>query len=137
MEESENRYADLWNRYRHHLKVDYFCSLSDFCKQNHVYYAGMSTWVGRQGYKVSELKEEIAKECYGGETPLRKSFIMSSGFRAIVPSGQLSVREPVSLLGVSITFNSGTTITIKQGTATGVVQLIQAYEGKEGNSCIL
>lgn len=137
MEESENRYSDLWNRYRHHLQVDYFCSLRDFCKQNHVYYAGMITWVGRQGYKVSELKDEIAKEFYGGETPLRKSGIMSSGFRAIVPSGELSVREPVPLLGVSITFNSGTTITIKQGTATGVVQLIQAYEGKEGNSCIL
>ena len=48
-----------------------------------------------------------------------------------------SVHHESSLLGISITFNSGTTINIKQGDADSIIRLISLYERKDGDSCTL
>lgn len=41
------------------------------------------------------------------------------------------------LAGVSVTFNSATTISIKQGDADSIIRLVNLYERKNGESCIL
>ncbi|EJW92380.1 hypothetical protein EVA_19514 [gut metagenome] len=37
----------------------------------------------------------------------------------------------------SVIFSSGTTISIKQGDADSIIRLLNLYERKEGESCIL
>ena len=48
------------------------------------------------------------------------------------------VQHKASMLaGVSVTFNSATTISIKQGDADSIIRLVNLYERKNGESCIL
>ena len=45
--------------------------------------------------------------------------------------------EEFSLSGITITFNSGTTISVKRTTPGGVIKMLRDYERKEGDPCIL
>ncbi|CAG9869903.1 hypothetical protein BOVAC1_4258 [Bacteroides ovatus] len=45
--------------------------------------------------------------------------------------------EEFSLAGITITFNSGTTISVKRATPGGVIKMLRDYERKEGDPCIL
>ncbi len=41
------------------------------------------------------------------------------------------------LFKITITFNSGTTISVKRATPGGVIKMLRDYERKEGDPCIL
>jgi hypothetical protein len=45
--------------------------------------------------------------------------------------------EEFSLSGVTITFNSGMTISVKRVTPGGIIQMLHDYERREGDPCIL
>ena len=45
--------------------------------------------------------------------------------------------EEFSLSGITITFNSGTTISVKRATPGGIIKMLRDYERKEGDPCIL
>ncbi|CDM00676.1 conserved hypothetical protein [Bacteroides xylanisolvens SD CC 2a] len=49
----------------------------------------------------------------------------------------MSSEEEFSLAGITITFNSGTTISVKRATPGGVIKMLLDYERKEGDPCIL
>ena len=129
MEIAEHRYMTLWKRFRTHLiKSDYSCSLSDFCRLTGTSYSGMGHWLMRNELSVSALKDEIRSECMGQNPNLPP---MAPLVCREIPKEEFSVK------GISVTFHSGTVLTIREGTPEGIIRLIQEYERKEGATCSL
>lgn len=134
MVEADIRYQQTWEQYAEELKKNFHCSLKKFCYRTRTSYSGLGTWLSRRGYSVGQLKQEILNIHYDGSL-LNTSHSCSGKLVPVVPSGV--PQEEVSLFGISISFNSGTTVTIKQGTPEGVLKLIRSYERKEGEACTL
>ena len=77
--------------------------------------------MSRRGYSVKQAKEDAVRNYYGGVSPSRPT----------------STEEEFSLSGVTITFNSGMTISFKRVTPGGIIQMLHDYERREGDPCIL
>ena len=121
------RYEDTWLAFTEELKSNPTVTLRAICKKLHTNECGMSKWTSRHGYSVSRCKASLSQ----------KTSAPSSSFVRIDPKVQ-PVQHKVSVLaGVSVTFSSGTTISIKQGDADSIVRLVNLYERKDGESCIL
>ena len=116
------------------LKVDYNCSLADVCRDQHTTFGGMSSWMSRRGYSVKQVKADAVCDYYGGVEPSRPT-TFSPSFTQIAPA--MLSEEEFSLSGITITFNSGTTISVKRTTPGGVIKMLRDYERKEGDPCIL
>ncbi|MGL5958414.1 MAG: hypothetical protein ACRCZZ_07480 [Phocaeicola sp.] len=97
----------------------------------------------RRGHSVLRLKKELfaveSTQDSSPTTPFSKECLSerssTPSFSRVVP-----IKEPkkaLSLLGISVTFNGVTIVTIKQGTPSGVIKLIHAYERKDGELCML
>ena len=129
MDIAEHRYMTIWKRFRTHLiKFDYSCNLSSYCRLTGTNYNGMCLWLMRHELSVSALKDEIRSECMGQNTNLPT---MAPLVCRDIPKEEFSVK------GISVTFHSGTVMTIREGTPEGVIRLIQEYERKEGEVCSL
>ncbi|MCS3209398.1 hypothetical protein [Bacteroides stercoris] len=87
----------------------------------------MSKWTSRHGYSASRCKASLSQ----------KPGAPSSSFVRIEPKVQPVQHKASMLAGVSVTFNSATTISIKQGDADSIIRLVNLYERKNGESCIL
>jgi len=116
------------------LKVDYNCSLADVCRDQHTTFGGMSSWMSRRGYSVKQAKADVVRDYYGGVEPSQPT-TSSPSFTQIAPA--MLPEEEFSLAGITITFNSGTTISVKRATPSGVIKMLRDYERKEGDPCIL
>ena len=130
----ENRFRKTWKRFQEVLKVDYNCSLADVCREQHTTFGGMSSWMSRRGYSVKQAKADVVRDYYGGVEPSPLS-TTSPAFTQIAPA--MLSEEEFSLAGITITFNSGTTISVKRATPGGVIKMLRDYERKEGDPCIL
>lgn len=134
MDLAENRFRKTWERFLEVLKVDCHCSLADVCREQHTTFGGMSSWMSIRGYSVKQAREDAVRNYYGGVEPFRPT-TSSPSFTQIAPS--MLPEEEFSLAGVTITFNSGTTIPVKRATPGGVIRMLHDYERKEGDPCIL
>jgi hypothetical protein len=134
MDLEENRFRKTWKHFLEVLRVDYNCSLADVCREQHTSFGGMSSWMSRRGYSVKQAKEDVVRDYHGGVAPSQPP-PSSPSFTQIVPV--MLPEEEFSLAGVTITFNSGTTISVKRATPGGVIKMLHDYERKEGDPCIL
>ena len=126
---AEQKYTEVWERFRTYLiKSDDTCSLSNFCRLTGTNYHGMGVWLSRHNLSVSTLKEEIRPECMVHNSVL-------SGFAPMVPRD--IPKEEFNVRGISVTFHSGTILTVREGTPEGIIRLIREYERKEGDICSL
>jgi len=130
---AEIRFRHVWEVFEKELTVNYHCSLSEIAAKNRTDLNGMRSWMLDRGYSVSGLKKEVLHHHYGGSIPSAKE--TGQMFTPIVASG--TPKAGPSLLGIHITFNSGTSITVKEGTPEGITDLILSYERKEGELCTL
>lgn len=133
MYSDESRFSKTWERFQEVLKVNYYCSLAEVCREQHTSFGGMSSWMSRRGYSVSRAREDAARDYYGGVAPSRMT-AFPPGFTQVVPA--LLPEEEFSLAGVTVTFNSGTTVSIKRCTPGGVIRMLRDYERKEGVPCM-
>ena len=90
--------------------------------------------MSRRGYSVKQVKADAVCDYYGGVDPPRPTIFSPSYTK--IPPAMLS-EEEFSLSGITITFNSGTTISVKRATPGGVIKMLRDYERKEGDPCIL
>lgn len=134
MDLAENRFRQTWQRFLEVLKVDCNCSLADVCREQHTTFGGMSSWMSRRGYSVKQAKADAVRNYYVGVDPSRPP-TSSPSFTQIVPV--MLSEEEFSLSGVTITFNSGTTISVKRATPGGIIKMLHDYERREGEPCIL
>ena len=130
MDLAENRFGKTWKHFLEVLKVDYNCSLADVCRDQHTTFGSMSSWMSRRGY----TKADVVRDYYSGVGPSRPT-TSSPSFTQISPA--MLSEEEFSLAGITITFNSGTTISVKRATPGGVIKMLRDYERKEGDPCIL
>ncbi len=126
---AEQKYTEVWERFRTYLiKSDYTCSLSNFCRLTGTNYHGMGVWLSRHNLSVSTLKEEIRPEC----------MVHNSVLPSIAPMVPRDIpKEEFNVRGISVTFHSGTILTVREGTPEGIIRLIREYERKEGDICSL
>ena len=124
----ENRFRRTWKRFQEVLKTDYNCSLADVCREQHTTFGGMSSWMSRRGYSVKQAKADVVRDYYGGVEPSQPT-TSSPSFTQIAPA--MLSEEEFSLAGITITFNSGTTISVKRATPGGVIKMLRDYERKE------
>ena len=130
MEQSAlNRYELTWNRFIKELETNTKTTLRAVCKSQHTDPTLMRRWASRHGRSVLKAKAKRSMKELENTS--------SSNFAILVPKDTPSVHNETSLLDVSITFNSGTTINIKQGDADNIIRLICLYERKDGGSCTL
>ena len=130
MEQSAlNRYELTWSRFIKELETNPKTTLRAVCKLLHTDPSLMRRWASRHGRSVIKAKAERSVKEFEN--------ISSSAFAVLVPKDNPSCHNESSLLGISITFNSGTTINIKQGDADSIIRLISLYERKDGDSCTL
>ncbi len=130
----ENRFRRTWERFLEVLKSDYNCSLAAVCREEHTTFGGMTSWMSRRGYSVKQAKADVVRDYYCGVAPSPLPTI-SPSFTQITPA--MLPEEEFSLAGITITFNSGTTISVKRATPGGVIKMLRDYERKEGDPCIL
>ena len=130
MEQSaSNRYELTWNRFVKELETNPKTTLRAVCKLQHTDPDLMRRWASRHGCSVFKAKAKRSVKELENTSP--------SNFAILVPKDTPSVHHESSLLGISITFNSCTTINIKQGDADSIIRLISLYERKDGDSCTL
>ena len=134
MDLAANRFGKTWKHFLEALKVDYTCSLADVCRDQHTTFGGMSSWMSRRGYSVKQAKADVVRDYYGGVAPSQPTTSFPS-FTQIAPA--MLSEEEFSLARITITFNSGTTISFKRATPSGVIKMLRDYERKEGDPCIL
>ena len=130
---AEIRFRHVWEMFGKELTVNYRCSLSEIATKNRTDLNGMRSWMLDRGYSVSGLKKEVLHHHYGGSIPSAKE--AGQMFTPIVASG--IPKAGPSLLGIHITFNSGTSVTVKEATPEGLMGLILSYERMEGELCTL
>ena len=130
---AEMRFRHVWEVFEKELTVNDRCSLSEIATKNRTDLNGMRSWMLDRGYSVSGLKKEVLHHHYGGSIPSAKE--AGQMFTPIVASDTPKA-EP-SLRGIHITFNSGTSITVKEATPEGITDLVLSYERKEGELCTL
>lgn len=140
--EAENRFAWTWSEYVKELRLDRNLTLRKFCERVHTDSRCMQKWASRHGHSVLKVKKELDTSTHqssSATTPLSNECLSqrsnTPSFSRVVPIEE--PEESLSLLGISVTFNSGTIVTIKQGTPSGVIKLIHAYERKDGDLCML
>ena len=83
---------------------------------------------------LNNAKADVVRDYYGGVEPSQPT-TSSPLFTQIAPA--MLSEEEFSLAGITITFNSGTTISVKRGTPGGVIKMLRDYERTEGDPCIL
>ena len=130
----ENRFRRIWKRILEVLKSDYNCSLPVVCREQHTTFGDMSSQVARRGYSVKQAKADVVRDYYGGVEP-SPLVTPSPAFTQVAPA--MLPEEEFSFAGVTITFNSGTTISIKRTAPGGVIKMLCDYERKEEDPCIL
>lgn len=123
------RYELTWNRFVKGLETNPKITLRMVCKTMHTDYGLMKKWAYKNGHSVIKEKTEHRNK------PFEDTF--SSAFAALVPKDNPPVHKESSLLYISITFNSGTTINIKQADADSLIKFISLYERKDGEPCTL
>lgn len=125
-----NRYNRTWKRFIKELNTNPTITLRAVCKTMHTDYKPMKKWLSRVGYSV--LKEKEAHRS------IRTEDIPSSVFTVLVPKDNPPISHDKSFLtGISITFNSGTTINVTQADADSIIRLVSLYERKDGEVCTL
>ena len=134
MDLEESRFRATWKRFLEVLKVDHNCSLADVCRKQHTTLGDMSSWMSRRGYSVKQARKDVVRDYYNGVAHSRTT-TSSPSFTQIVPI--MLSEEEFSLAGITITFNSGTTISFKRATPSGVIKMLRDYERKKGDPCIL
>ena len=134
MDLEESRFRATWKRFLEVLKVDHNCSLADVCRKQHTTLGDMSSWMSRRGYSFKQARKDVVRDYYNGVAHSRTT-TSSPSFTQIVPI--MLSEEEFSLAGITITFNSGTTISVKRATPGGVIKMLLDYERKEGDPCIL
>lgn len=136
---AESRFQCLWDTFVKEIKKNERLTLSQMCRRTHTHASSMSSWMRRRGYSVSQLKDEIRREAMRKEIHQAEKSLPSpcpsSGFVSFVPPE--SPTGQVSLSGIQITFNSGTTVSIKRATPEGLIEFIHHYERKDGATCTL
>lgn len=60
-----------------------------------------------------------------------------SDFAVLVPKDNPSVYCESFFAGISITFNSGTIINIRQADVDNIIRIVSIYERKDGEPCTL
>ena len=121
--EASQLYENTWKSYLQELEFNPVLSLARHCRNVHVNYNGMTIWMGRHDISVAQAKKERVEK--------------SGSLFPLVPKDGPVFEHVSRLYGISVTFNSGTTITIKEGDASGLVDLIMTYERKDGEPCTL
>ena len=124
---ASQRYEETWLAFTEELKSNPTVTLRAICEKLHTNQDGMSKWASRHGYSVSRCKASLSQ----------KTSAPSSSFVRIEPKDQPVQHKASVLAGVNVTFSSGTTISIKQGDADSIIRLVNLYERKEDESCIL
>ena len=129
-QEVKIRYEQTWEVFIQELQTDSTVTLRSVCRKVHTNHNAMSKWLSRHGYSVTQAKKSVLKS--------RKK--EQPAFARLVPKEPkkpLPFHKESSLLGISITFNSGTSINIRQADADSIIRLISLYERKDGDLCTL
>jgi hypothetical protein len=122
-----NRYELTWDRFVKELGTNPKITLHTVCKTMHTDYGSMKKWANRISHSV--IKEKAVRHNN------KIDDTHSSAFAVLVPKDNPPAYHESFLVGISITFNSGTTINIKQADADSIIRLVSIYERKDGGPC--
>lgn len=125
-ESASIRYARVWADFSAAVGCGEAKTLSSYCRLTHTSYEGIKCWIRSQGLSVKSLKksnnaqEAALTACKPEARPV--SFIQ------FAPSG--APVSAASMRGISITFPDGVNLSIQEGSAEGVADLLAIYRSR-------
>ena len=120
------RYARVWANFSASVQRGDAKTLSSYCRETHTSYEGIKYWIRSQGLSVKSLKrpDPAYKGSQSATVPETKavSFIQLAPSAAPMPSAVMR--------GVSITFPDGVNLSLQEGNAEGIADLLAIYRSR-------
>lgn len=117
-------YRRTWEGYIKSLRWAPDLTLSNYCKEAHVYCRGVRRWMKQEGLSVRSCKR--GPHSRSGEVEnLVPTPVHGPMFVQVIPKDAITTP---SLHGVSITFPDGVVLTLQDCTPESVVTLVETYE---------
>ena len=125
--QAASRYRKVIEGFKSRLRSNPDLKLSEYCKESHTNYRGVTGWTKRHGISVLELRREAH-----GVTAGRSEILESDGtFIQFMPSG---VSASGNLRGISITFPDGVNLTLQESSVESLISLLSVYKSRQGGA---
>ena len=125
-ESASIRYERVWADFTASVQRGEVKTLSSYCRTTHTCYEGIKYWIRSRGLSVKSLKKfgstpvDLPIATTSNAKPV--SFIQFAPSAAPVPSA--------AMRGISITFPDGVNLSLQEGSAEGVADLLAIYRSR-------
>ena len=120
------RYARVWANFSASVQRGDAKTLSSYCRETHTSYEGIKYWIRSQGLSVKSLKRP--DPAYRGLQAATVTETKAVSFIQFAPS---SAPVPSAVMrGVSITFPDGVNLSLQEGNAEGIADLLAIYRSR-------
>ena len=117
------RYTHVWADFSALVQSGQATTLSSYCRITHTSYEGIKYWLRTKGLSVKSLKKSNCTRdtaLIAGSSEIKPvSFIQFAPSSAPMPSA--------AMRGNSITFPDGVNLSLQEGTAEGIADLLAIY----------
>lgn len=127
-EPAGTRYARVWADFSASVQRGEAKTLSSYCRITHTSYEGIRYWLRSRGLSVKSLRKPDSDQVNSSSATVAESKPVS--FIQFAPSA--APVSSASFRGVSITFPDGVTLSLQEGSAEGVADLLAIYRSRCG-----
>ena len=120
------RYARVWADFSASVQRGEAKTLSSYCRETHTSYEGIKYWIRSQGLSVKSLKRPAP--AYNGPQAATVTETKAVSFIQLAPSA--APVPSAAMRGVSITFPDGVNLSLQEGNAEGIADLLAIYRSR-------
>lgn len=124
--QASSRYSQIWSDYSTSIRRGEFQSLASYCRETHTSYEGIRYWLRSRGLSVKSLKQ--SSNTGDPLSGISTSEAESPTFIQFAPSA--SAVASSTMHGISIAFPDGVNLSIREGSAEGVADLLAIYRSR-------
>ena len=120
------RYARVWADFSASVQRGDAKTLSSYCRETHTSYEGIKYWIRSQGLSVKSLKRP--DPAYRGSQAATVTETKAVSFIQFAPSS--APMPSAAMRGVSITFPDGVNLSLQEGNAEDIADLLAIYRSR-------
>ena len=124
-EQINARYECAWEGFLASVRSGERKTLSSYCKATQTDYGRLRRWIRTKGISVKAVTRSI---CENHSKPKSAAESRSVSFVQLAPSSKPV--KSVSMRGISITFPDGVNLSLQEGNAEGIADLLAIYRSR-------